>query len=112
MDRTIKDTLLSFPGLDAADSFLDKVLMDRSLNGSDPYTRELSAVVNLAAADIYRFIGGLADYTEYRQSESYPRDWYNDMAKSLYRENGEPEKANNVGKQKIKVPRGKASQSW
>lgn len=112
MGQTIKDTILSFPGLDGAESFLDKVLTDRSLAGSDPYTREISTTVNLAAADMYRFIGGIPDYTEYKQSESYPREWYNDMAKSLYRENGEPEKADLIGKLKIKVPRGKAPQSW
>lgn len=108
---TIRDTILSFPGLDATDCFLNKVLTDRSLNGADPYTLERGKTVNLAAADMYRFIGGLPDYTEYKQSESYPRSWYNEMAKSLYIENGEPEKANLIGK-KIRVPRGRAPKSW
>ncbi|GHV48045.1 hypothetical protein FACS1894181_02840 [Bacteroidia bacterium] len=108
---SVRETLLSYPGLADAGGFLEKVLTDRSLQGGSEYTVSISSQVSLAAADMYRFIGGLPDFTEYKLSESYPRAWYNSMAKSLYIENGEPEKAANIGK-RIIVPRGKAGQSW
>lgn len=108
---TIKDIILSFPGVSDGEDFLNTVLIDRSLNGADDYTLVHSKQVRLAVADVYAMLGGLPDFSENKLSISYPRDWYVQKAKELYLENGEPEKANKLGK-RIIVPRGKAPQSW
>lgn len=52
-------------------------------------------------------VGGLPDFTENKLSITYPRTWYDAMAKRLYKEGGEPEKAELIGN-KIEVPKGKA----
>lgn len=108
---TVRDTILTYPGIEEGDSYLDTVLVDRSLAGADNYTADQKQSVQLAVADVYAFLGGLPDFTENKLSISYPRSWYTQKAKELYNANGEPEKANALGKS-IKVPRGKASNSW
>lgn len=108
---TIKDTILSFPGVSDGEDFLSTVLIDRSLDGADNYTSTKKKEVRLAVADVYSMIGGLPDFTENKLSISFPRDWYIQKAKELYMENGEPEKANALGK-KIIIPRGKAPKLW
>ncbi|WP_071145755.1 hypothetical protein [Bacteroides ihuae] len=109
--KTIRDTVLGFPGVADAEEFLDTVLVDRSLDGAANYIASNKSVVRLAAADVYSMIGGLPDFSENKLSMTYPRSWYTQKAKELYVENGEPEKAAKLGKN-IKVPRGKASRSW
>ncbi len=108
---TVKETILSFPGLDDCGKFLEKILVDRSVDGAANYSVSLETTVNLAAADLYAFVGGLPDFTENELSISYPRSWYTEKAKQLYRENGEAKKALTIGKQ-ITVPRGKSGRSW
>lgn len=108
---TVRDTILTYPGIEEGDSYLDTVLVDRSIPGADNYTADQKQSVQLAVADVYAFLGGLPDFTENKLSISYPRSWYTQKAKELYIANGEPEKANALGKS-IKVPRGKASNSW
>ena len=108
---TIRNTILSFPGLASGEDFLETVLIDRSLDGAANYTASNKSVARLAVADVYSMIGGLPDFSENKLSMTYPRSWYTQKAKELYVENGEPEKAAKLGKN-IKVPRGKASRSW
>lgn len=108
---TVRDTIMTYPGIEEGDSYLDTVLVDRSLAGADNYTADQKQSVQLAVADVYAFLGGLPDFTENKLSISYSRSWYTQKAKELYIANGEPEKANALGKS-IKVPRGKASNSW
>ncbi len=108
---TIKDVILSFPGIDGvSSSFMDVVLIDRNINSSANYDDTHKKSVRLAVADIYSNIGGLPDFTEFKLSIKYPRAWYIQKAKDLYIANGEPEKANSMSG--IKVPRGKSPQSW
>lgn len=54
---------------------------------------------------------GLPDFTENKLSITYPRAWYDATAKRLYREGGEPEKAELIGN-KIEVPKGRARNRW
>jgi len=108
---TLRETILLFPGLAECKSYIDKVLTDRSIIGADSYSVDMKVVANLVAADLYLMVGGLPDFTESGISKAYPRTWYNETARRLYRENGEPEKAETIGKQII-IPRGKAPQSW
>ena len=108
---TIRDTILTYPGTGDGESFLDTVLIDRSLNGAADYTVSNKSSVQLAVADIYAMIGGLPDFSENKLSITYPRAWYTQKAKELYIANGEPEKAEALGNS-IRVPRGRARQSW
>jgi len=57
------------------------------------------------------WVGGLPDFTENKLSITYPRAWYDATAKRLYREGGEPEKAELIGN-KIEVPKGRARNRW
>ena len=102
---------MTYPGIEEGESYLDTVLVDRSLSGAADYTADLKQSVQLAVADVYAFLGGLPDFTESKLSITYPRSWYTQKAKELYIANGEAEKANTLGKS-IKVPRGKAPKSW
>lgn len=108
---TIREAILTYPGTGEGESFLDTVLIDRSLNGAADYAVTYRSSVQLAAADIYAMIGGLPDFTENKLSITYPRAWYTQKARELYIANGEPEKAKVLGNS-IRVPRGRASQSW
>ena len=65
----------------------------------------------LVAADLYSMVGGLPDFAENKLSITYPRAWYDATAKRLYREGGEPEKAELIGN-KIEVPKGRARNRW
>lgn len=109
--NTVRDTILTYPGIEEGESYLDTVLVDRSLDGAADYTADQKKSVQLAVADTYAFLGGLPDFTENKLSISYPRSWYTQKAKELYQENGEIEKANTLGNT-IKVPCGKATKSW
>ena len=110
---TIKDTILSFPGVFDGEDFLNNVvLINRSLDGAVEYNKKKKEDINLAVADVYAMIGGLPDFTENKLSLKYPRSWYVDMAKKLYRENGEPDNADALERKGPKVPRGKTPQSW
>lgn len=108
---TIREAILCFPGVSDGEDFLDKILIDRSINGADGYTASSIKTVNLAAADVYAVLGGLPDFSENKLSMTYPRDWYTQKAKELYTANGEPENAATLGK-KIVIPRGKAPNLW
>lgn len=109
--KTIREIILTFPGIADGEDFLETVLTDRDLDGSKEYKVENKSSVRLAVADVYSMIGGLPDFTENKLSMTYPRSWYTQKARELYVENGEPEKAAALGKT-IVVPRGRAHQSW
>ncbi len=106
----VSETILAFPGLDEGSNHLEKILIDRAVDGAVNYTTDLMTTVNLCAADLYASIGGLPDFSENKLTVKYPRAWYTKRAKELYRANGEPEKA--LALVRSKVPRGKASRSW
>lgn len=108
---TIRETILKFPGVADGEDFLDTVLTDRSIDGAARYTVSERNVVRLAVADVYAMIGGLPDFSENKLSVTYPRAWYEQKAKELYEENGEPENAAKIGK-KIIVPRGRSGGRW
>ena len=109
--KTIRDTILSFPGIADGEDFLETVLTDRSMDGSKEYRAEEKSSVRLAVADMYSMIGGLPDFTENKLSMTYPRSWYIQKAKELYSDNGESEKAAKLGNN-IVVPRGRSRHSW
>lgn len=109
---TIRETILTYPGLDDCEDFLDKVVLPaRGLTGDED-----SATINvsrqkLIAADLYAMVGGLPDFSENKLSITYPRAWYDSMARRLYREGGEPEKAELIGSG-FEVPKGRAGNRW
>ena len=112
MDKTIRDTILAYPGLADCEDFLDNVVLPgRGLEGTEDSKTIDIQKQKLVAADLYYMVGGLPDLTENKLSITYPRAWYDATAKRLYREGGEPEKAELIGN-KIEVPKGRARNRW
>lgn len=92
---TVRDTILAFPALDECEEYLEKVaLPNRSLDGAVEYTpsKDMKSV-NLAAADMYAMIGNNPDFTENKLSVTWSSVDFLKTAARLYRQNGEPEKA-------------------
>lgn len=109
---TIRETILAYPGLDGSEEFLDKVILPgRGLTGKEDSVTVDSSRQKLIAADLYAMVGGNPDFTENKLSITYPRSWYDSMARRLYREGGEPEKAESVGNS-FEVPKGRAGNRW
>ncbi len=109
---TVKETILSFPGLtDFPQGYLTVILASRSLNGAAELGTVEIKTVSLAIADALVAYVNTPNFTENKLSVSYPREYFLNTASMLYRENGEPAKANNLGK-KITVPRGKSNDRW
>lgn len=109
---TIKDTILAYPGLADSEDFLEKVaLPGRGLTGEEDSSTIDTSKQGLIAADVYAMAGGNADFAENKLSITYPRSWYDAMAKRLYREGGEPEKAELIGN-RIEVPKGRSGGRW
>ncbi|SFK99690.1 hypothetical protein SAMN05216357_11072 [Porphyromonadaceae bacterium KH3CP3RA] len=103
---------MSYPGLaDFPEATLSLLLAGRSLNGAAELNTVDVKTVNLTIADALSAAVNLPDFTENKLSISYPRSYFEKTAARLYRENGEPEKAEALTT-KIKVPRGKASDIW
>lgn len=91
---TVKQAILSFPGLsDIQDNFIEKVMVDRSVTGSATYTSSYAETVALCAADCYMFMINSPDFSEGDLGIKLSRGAMKASAKRLYRENGEPEKA-------------------
>ena len=112
MDKTIRDTILAYPGLADCEDFLDNVVLPgRGLEGTEDSKTIDIQKQKLVAADLYSMVGGLPDFTENKISLTYPRSWYDATAKRLYREGGAPEKAELIGN-KIEVPRGRSGGRW
>ena len=92
---TVEQAILSFPGLsDIPDNFIDKLLLDRSLNGADEYSVSLKADVELTAADAYLFMLNSPDFSEGGLSITLKRPELKAAAIRLYKANGEASKAN------------------
>ena len=88
---TVRYTILAFPALDECEEYLEKVVLpNRSLDGAVEYTpsKDMKSV-NLAAADMYAMIGNNPDFTENKLSVT----WSSVDFLKTYRQNGEPEKA-------------------
>lgn len=107
---TILEAIQSYPGL-GDESFINTVLVNRSIDGAADYSVQVKQSVQLAVADVYAMIGGLPDFSENKLSITYPRRWYVGKAKELYLANGEADKANALGNY-IQVPRGRSGSSW
>ena len=106
---TVKESILACPGLaDIDDSLLNRILIARSLNMAAEATSENIKEVNLATADLYIWMINTPDFTESKLSITYPRSFWINTAKQLYRENGEADKANNIG---IRLT-GRARNTW
>lgn len=109
---TIKDTILAYPGLGDCEDFLEKVVLpERGFTGEEESSLIDTNKQKLVAADMYAMAGGNPDFSENKLSITYPRSWYDAMAKRLYREGGEPEKAELIG-HRIEVPRGRSGGRW
>jgi len=91
---TIKEAILSFPGLsDESGNLIDKVITDRGLTADTGYTVTSKAAVALCAADAYVLMVNSPDFSEGSLSIKHSRAQMKQMAATLYRENGEPENA-------------------
>lgn len=109
---TIRETILAYPGLDGSEDFLDKVVLPgRGLTGAEESNTIDTSRQKLIAADLYAMAGGNPDFTENKLSITYPRAWYDLMARRLYKEGGEPDKAESIGSG-FEVPKGRASSRW
>jgi len=105
---TIKEAILSYPGLsEIPDDYIEKVLIDRALDGTVDYTLSLGNTVGLCVADCLVAMITSPDFSESKLSMKYPRGYLRSMAISLYEENGESSKAS-----KLKVGKGNAKTTW
>lgn len=109
---TVQETILSFPGLsDFPANHLPAILRSRNINvAADASTANVSDL-ELAIADTLVFAVNMPDFTENKLSITYPRKYFIETAKLLYRNNGEPQKAYALVK-KVVVPRGNSSNKW
>lgn len=109
---TVQETILSFPGLaDFPEGYLTVILNSRTLTGTADLSTVDAKKVNLTIADALSAAVNLPDFTENKLSISYPRSYFEKTAGRLYKENGEPDKANAITN-RITVPRGKATDAW
>lgn len=94
--KTNKEIILSHPGLeDTPDSFVEKIMLDRSVAGTEEYNSNDKNIA-LCAADLYLFMANSPDFTDSKLSMTYSRDAFIKTAKRLYIENGEAQKANSL----------------
>ena len=74
MAKTIRDTILAYPGLADCEDFLDNVVLPgRGFEGTEDSKTIDIQKQKLVAADLYSMVGGLPDFTENKLSISYPR---------------------------------------
>jgi len=107
---TIRETILAYPGIGDMEDFLDKVVLpNRNLSGDESSESVDCSMQKLIAADMYAFAGGNPDFSENKLSITYPKSWYESMAKKLYISGGEPEKAESL---ETRVPQGRAGNRW
>lgn len=108
---TIKETILSFQGLeDIPDAFINRVLALRDLEGDANYSVDKDTQVCLAAADCYQNMYNAYDFTENKLQIAFPRDNFRKTAIKLYRDNGEPERAFSLMPAQVK--KGKSRGTW
>ena len=112
MAKTIRDTILAYPGLADCEDFLDNGVLPAGGFEATHHSKTIDSQKQTGVpAELYSRVGGLPDFTENKLSITYPRAWYDATAKRLYREGGEPEKAELIGN-KIEVPKGRARNRW
>lgn len=106
---TVKEAILSYPGLsDIDDNFVEKIMADRSLTGADTYSSSThTTTVALAAADLYVAVANSPDFSEGKLSVKHARAQLLSYARQLYRDNGEGAKAD-----KLVAGRGNAKANW
>lgn len=110
---TNKDIIRSFPGLeDTPEKFVGKIMSDRSVNGAALYQPK-DRLINLCVADLYVFMANANDFTENKLSVTFSRANFMQTAIQLYRDNGEPERADKLiaSKRKITI-KGRTSKRW
>lgn len=95
---TIRETILSYPGLSDCEAYLDNVvLQNRSVIGAEEYSPGIhKKQIALCAADLYAVVGNNPDFTENKLSILWSTVDYLKIAARLYRENGEPERADEL----------------
>lgn len=109
---TVQESILSFPGLsDFPANHLPTILRSRNLNVAADASTVDSVALELAIADILVFAVNMPDFTENKLSIKYPRKYFLDTAKLLYRNNGEPHRAFALVKN-VSVPIGKGTNRW
>ena len=109
---TIQETILGYPGLGGiSPELLNTALIDRGLSPADDYNADVTTQVNLVKADLLVAVITSTDYTENKLSEKFPRKEMKEAAMRMYRENGEPEKANALARGKFKIVC-RAPQKW
>ena len=69
MAKTIRDTILAYPGLADCEDFLDNVVLPgRGFEGTEDSKTIDIQKQKLVAADLYSMVGGLPDFTENKLS--------------------------------------------
>lgn len=89
----LKEVILSEIPIDVGDATVNRVLMERSLNGNDTYTLERKRDVELVIADLLVIASRNPDFSEGQLSVKNPRGYLRREAIRLYRANGEKGKA-------------------
>lgn len=108
---SIRDTILEYPSVADMEGYLEKVVsVKRGVNLDEECTAENMKQVELCVADTYAMLVNSTDFTENKLSMTHQRSYYIQTAKSLYLENGEPEKAAKLTK-RITV-KGTAGSRW
>lgn len=83
MAKTIRDTILAYPGLADCEDFLDNVVLPgHGFEGTEDSKTIDIQKQKLVAADLYSMVGGLPDFTENKLSITYPRSWYDIIRKT------------------------------
>ena len=73
MAKTIRDTILAYPGLADCEDFLDNVVLPgRGFEGTEDSKTIDIQKQKLVAADLYSMVGGLPDFTENKLSILVP----------------------------------------
>jgi len=90
---TVIEVIKSHPGLaDVPDVQINRILIDRDVNGADLYVKELSVKTDLCIADLLRSALSQPDLTESDLTIKRDRPgMYREMVR-IYTENGETDK--------------------
>lgn len=108
---TIRETVLEYPSIEDAESYLEKVVfVKRGVEPGKECSTDNMKLVELCVADMYAMMVNSPDFSENKLSITHPRSFYIQTAKQLYIENGEPEKAAKLGKRII--IKGRAGNRW
>lgn len=90
---TIKDVIQNSPGVvDVSVTFLEKILIDRSVNGAIDYDSSHSGNVELCLADLYYWQLVNPDFSEGKLSIKYDKVAMLNFCTMIYQKNGETDK--------------------